>query len=461
MRNACVIVDQNERKKLIVEKAKEEAAKLGATPYYTDDLLEEVTFITEYPVPVICEFDPAYLEIPEEVTVTVMAVHQRYFALHKDGKLINKFITMTNYIGNEFKNIKAGNIRVIKARLDDAVFFFNEDTKKPLIEYVEALKGVTFQKGMGTMFDKTQRLIKLSTLIAQDLQIETSDIERTALLCKADLTTNLVFEFTELQGFIGSDYARVSGENNKVVQGIKEHYFPLNAESETAKGIEGQIVGIADKIDTVCAVFAAGKKPTGSSDPLGVRRAALGVIKTILDANLKINIDKYIKESLKLLPVQKDCATEVNEFFVQRMIILLSDKYNKNILEACSMKNPLTDISDYVERVEIVSNLNSAQLVENANRVTRILKDTKASNVNEKYFVEQIEKTLYNKITEIKENVDYKTYLTELEELNPTVTNFFEEVLVMDKDENIKNNRIALLTLLRKKYEHLTDFSKI
>ncbi len=461
MRNACVIVDQNERKKLIVEKAKEEAAKLGATPYYTDDLLEEVTFITEYPVPVICEFDPAYLEIPEEVTVTVMAVHQRYFALHKDGKLINKFITMTNYIGNEFKNIKAGNIRVIKARLDDAVFFFNEDTKKPLIEYVEALKGVTFQKGMGTMFDKTQRLIKLSTLIAQDLQIETSDIERTALLCKADLTTNLVFEFTELQGFIGSDYARVSGENNKVVQGIKEHYFPLNAESETAKGIEGQIVGIADKIDTVCAVFAAGKKPTGSSDPLGVRRAALGVIKTILDANLKINIDKYIKESLKLLPVQKDCATEVNEFFVQRMIILLSDKYNKNILEACSMKNPLTDISDYVERVEIVSNLNSAQLVENANRVTRILKDTEASNVNEKYFVEQIEKTLYNKITEIKENVDYKTYLTELEELNPTVTNFFEEVLVMDKDENIKNNRIALLTLLRKKYEHLTDFSKI
>lgn len=461
MRNACVIVDHNERKKLIVEKAKEEAAKLGATPYYTDDLLEEVTFITEYPVPVICEFDPAYLEIPEEVTVTVMAVHQRYFALHKDGKLINKFITMTNYIGNEFKNIKAGNIRVIKARLDDAVFFFNEDTKKPLIEYVEALKGVTFQKGMGTMFDKTQRLIKLSTLIAQDLQIETSDIERTALLCKADLTTNLVFEFTELQGFIGSDYARVSGENNKVVQGIKEHYFPLNAESETAKGIEGQIVGIADKIDTVCAVFAAGKKPTGSSDPLGVRRAALGVIKTILDANLKINIDKYIKESLKLLPVQKDCATEVNEFFVQRMIILLSDKYNKNILEACSMKNPLTDISDYVERVEIVSNLNSAQLVENANRVTRILKDTEASNVNEKYFVEQIEKTLYNKITEIKENVDYKTYLTELEELNPTVTNFFEEVLVMDKDENIKNNRIALLTLLRKKYEHLTDFSKI
>lgn len=461
MKKAHVIVDQAERKQIIVEKAKEEAAKLGAVPYYTDDLLEEVTFITEYPVPAVCEFDPVYLDIPEEVTVTVMAVHQRYFALHKDGKLINKFITMTNYIGDEFKNIKAGNVRVIKARLDDAVFFFKEDTKKPLVDYVEALKGVTFQKGMGTMFDKTQRLIKLSNAIAGDLNVPTKDVERTALLCKADLTTNLVFEFTELQGFIGADYARVSKEDDKVVQGIKEHYFPLNAESETAKGIEGQIVGIADKIDTVCAVFAAGKKPTGSSDPLGVRRAALGVIKTILDGELKIDVDKYIKEALKLLPVQRDCADEVNEFFVQRMIIFLADKYNKNILEACSKKNPLKDIADYVQRVQVVSEMHSPQLNENANRVIRILKDSTGENVNEKYFVEPIEKILYNAINNIDENVNYNKYLEELESLNSTVSKFFEDVLVMDKDENVKNNRIALLSLLKGKYEHLTDFSKI
>lgn len=461
MKKAHVIVDQAERKQIIVEKAKEEAAKLGAVPYYTDDLLEEVTFITEYPVPAVCEFDPVYLDIPEEVTVTVMAVHQRYFALHKDGKLINKFITMTNYIGDEFKNIKAGNVRVIKARLDDAVFFFKEDTKKPLVDYVEALKGVTFQKGMGTMFDKTQRLIKLSNAIAEDLNVPTKDVERTALLCKADLTTNLVFEFTELQGFIGADYARVSKEDDKVVQGIKEHYFPLNAESETAKGIEGQIVGIADKIDTVCAVFAAGKKPTGSSDPLGVRRAALGVIKTILDGELKIDVDKYIKEALKLLPVQRDCADEVNEFFVQRMIIFLADKYNKNVLEACSKKNPLKDIADYVQRVQVVSEMNSPQLNENANRVIRILKDSTGENVNEKYFVEPIEKILYNAINNIDESVNYNKYLEELESLNSTVSKFFEDVLVMDKDENVKNNRIALLSLLKGKYEHLTDFSKI
>lgn len=260
MRNCCVIVDQNERRQRIIDRAKEEAAKYGAEPYYTEDLLEEVTYITEYPVPAVCDFSEEYLKLPEELVVTVMAVHQRYFALYKDGKLINKFITMTNYLGDEFENIKAGNVRVIKARLDDAVFFFNEDTKKPLEAYVEDLKGITFQKGMGSMFDKAQRLVSLSKTICAQLGISDSrTIERTALLCKADLTTNLVFEFTELQGYIGADYARVSGEVETVCEGIKEHYFPLNAESETAKGKEGQIVGIADKIDTIAAVLRKAK----------------------------------------------------------------------------------------------------------------------------------------------------------------------------------------------------------
>ncbi len=461
LRKVFVIVDPQERQQLIIKKANEEAQKLGAVPYFTDDLLEEVTFITEYPVPAVCEFDETFLTIPEEVTVTVMASHQRYFALHKDGKLINKFITMTNYIGNEFKNIKEGNLRVIKARLDDAVFFFREDTKKPLVEYVDALKGVTFQKGMGSMYDKTQRLIELSKDISEDLKVDFKDVERTALLCKADLTTHLVFEFTELQGFIGADYAKVSGENDKVVQGIKEHYFPINAESETAKGIEGQIVGIADKIDTVCAVFVSGKKPTGSSDPLGVRRAALGVIKTVLEGNLKIDIDKYIEKALKLLPVQRDCAQEVREFFIQRLVIFLNEKYNKNILEACAKKNPLNDLNDYVLRVEAVKNMNSDALVENANRVLRIIKDINAGAVKEEYFVEPVEKELYNAINSVEQNADYNEYLNTLEGLNSIVTKFFEDVLVMDKDENVKNNRISLLNLLKGKYEHLTDFSSL
>ncbi len=485
MRNCCVIVDQNERRQIIINKAKEEADKLGATPYYTDDLLDEVTFITEYPVPVVCEFDPKYLEIPEEVTVTVMAVHQRYFALHKDGKLINKFITITNYIGDEFANIKAGNVRVIKARLDDAVFFFNEDTKKPLADYVEDLKGITFQKGMGSVYDKTQRIIALSKDIAKSIGINNAQtIERTALLCKADLTTQLVFEFTELQGFIGADYARVSGEDNKVCEGIKEHYFPLNAESETAKGIEGQVVGIADKIDTICAVFAEGKKPTGSSDPLGVRRAALGIIRTVLTNNLNININDLIIKTLLLLPIKtgdgnvlekvKNAAGssinrlsgkvsgEISDFIIQRMIIFLSEKYPKNVLEACaSNKNPLEDIPDYIKRVETVAKLDNQALLESANRVLRILKEDSTKTVDKNLFKDPAEKMLLDQINTIDDNVDYTKYLESLIGINPSVEKFFTDVLVMDKDEKVKENRLALLTLLKRKYEKLTDFSKL
>ena len=484
MRNCCVIVDQNERRQLIIDKAKEEADKLGAVPYYTDDLLEEVTFITEYPVPTVCEFDPKYLEIPEEVTVTVMAVHQRYFALHKDGKLINKFITMTNYIGDEFLNIKAGNVRVIKARLDDAVFFFTEDTKKSLENYVESLKGVTFQKGMGSVYDKTMRLIALSKDIANTLGINSGTIERTALLCKADLTTQLVFEFTELQGFIGADYARVSGENEKVCEGIKEHYFPLNAESETAKHIEGQIVGIVDKMDTVCAVFAEGKKPTGSSDPLGVRRAALGIIRTILDSGLKIDLNDLIIKTLLLLPIKASegnlfekvksfagssadrisgkVLNEVTEFIVQRLIIYLSDKYSKNVLEACASNiNPLFDLADYLKRVEIVSKLDNPQLLENANRVSRILKEYSKQNVDKNLFKEPSENMLLEQIKTVDDNFEYSKYLDALIAINPSVEKFFNDVLVMDKDEKVKENRLALLTMLKKKYFRLTDFSKL
>ncbi len=484
MRNCCVIVDQNERRQLIIDKAKAEAEKLGAVPYYTDDLLEEVTFITEYPVPAVCEFDPKYLDIPEEVTVTVMAVHQRYFALHKDGKLINKFITMTNYIGDEFSNIKAGNVRVIKARLDDAVFFFNEDTKKPLVDYVEDLKGVTFQKGMGSVYDKTQRIITLSKDIAKSIGVDSKNIERTALLCKADLTTQLVFEFTELQGFIGADYARVAGEDKNVCEGIKEHYFPLNAESETAKGVEGQVVGIADKLDTICAVFAEGKKPTGSSDPLGVRRAALGIIRTILDTGLKVNLSDLINKTLLLLPIKtgdgnvidkvKNVAgssvnrlsgkvsDEITEFMVQRLIILLSDKYSKNVLEACaSNKNPLEDLADYVQRVETIKELDNPALLECANRVLRILKEDSNKTVDRNLFKESAEKMLLDQINTVEETTDYNKYLKSLIEINPSVEKFFEDVLVMDKDEKVKENRLALLTLLKKKYQKLTDFSKL
>ena len=480
MRKHNVIVDQEERKQIIIQRAKEEAAKLGAEPYYTDDLLEEVTFITEYPVPAVCEFSTEYLKLPEELVVTVMAVHQRYFALYKDGKLINKFITMTNYLGNNFENIAAGNVRVIKARLDDAVFFFNEDTRKPLVDYVEDIKGITFQKGMGSMYDKAQRLVKLSKLMIGN----NSTVERTALLAKADLATKLVFEFTELQGFIGADYARVSKEPENVCEGIKEHYFPLNADGEIAKTLEGQIVGIADKMDNICAVFAEGKKPTGSSDPLGVRRAALGIIRTILANDLKIDLATLVNEALLLLPISTEgegfvnklkkaagsCVSrvsgkitdEIYDFFIQRLIIFLSEKYPKNVLEACAAnKNPLVDLTDYIKRVEVVAKLNSPALLESANRVLRMLKEDSNKQVNKSLFKESAEGMLLSQIETVSENLSYDAYLKQLEEINPSVEKFFNDVLVMDKDENVKENRLALLTLLKSKYAYLADFSKL
>lgn len=480
MRKHNVIVDQEERKQIIIQRAKEEAAKLGAEPYYTDDLLEEVTFITEYPVPAVCEFSTEYLKLPEELVVTVMAVHQRYFALYKDGKLINKFITMTNYLGNNFENIAAGNVRVIKARLDDAVFFFNEDTRKPLVDYVEDIKGITFQKGMGSMYDKAQRLVKLSKLMIGN----NSTVERTALLAKADLATKLVFEFTELQGFIGADYARVSKEPENVCEGIKEHYFPLNADGEIAKTLEGQIVGIADKMDNICAVFAEGKKPTGSSDPLGVRRAALGIIRTILANDLKIDLATLVNEALLLLPISTEgegfvnklkkaagsCVSrvsgkitdEIYDFFIQRLIIFLSEKYPKNVLEACAAnKNPLVDLTDYIKRVEVVAKLNSPALLESANRVLRMLKEDSNKQVNKSLFKEPAEGMLLSQIETVSENLSYDAYLKQLEEINPSVEKFFNDVLVMDKDENVKENRLALLTLLKSKYAYLADFSKL
>ena len=462
LRKAYVIVDQNERQAKIVELAKSESEKIGATTRISDDLLEEVTYICEWPVAVVCSFDEEFLTIPDEVTITVMESHQRYFALFKDGKLTNKFITIANYIGDDFSNIQAGNLRVIKARLDDAVFFVKNDTKKPLEGYVENLKGMTFQKGMGSVYDKTQRIIKLSKLIASSVGVENLDnIIRTAYLCKADLATNLVFEFTELQGYIGSDYAKLNGEPQGVVEGIKEHYFPLNADSELAKSVEGQVVGIADKIDTICAVFASGKKPTGSSDPLGVRRAALGIIKTIIENKLNINISDLIKSALELLPVQAECQNDIEEFFVQRLIILLGDEYKKDVLESCLNNSPLSNLSDYMVRVNVISQLDNPMIVENANRVIRILKDTSFDSVDEALFADDAEKKLYEGMKEIKFSNDYSDYLKQLIGLNALIDNFFEKVLVMDKDEKIKNNRIGLLTELKKDYEKIADFSKL
>lgn len=465
LKNANVVVNQDERKTLIIDLAKKKADELGAAAHYDDDLLDEVTYLCEWPVPVVCDFDEKYLSIPEKVSVTVMASHQRYFALYKNGKLFNKFITITNFLGDDFENIKAGNERVVTARLEDAIFFVKEDTKKPLESYLENLKGITFQKGLGSVYDKTLRNIELSKEIAKSLNISnTKNIERTALLCKADLATNLVFEFTELQGFIGADYARISGEDEKVCKGIKEHYYPLNAESELAESVEGQVVGIADKLDTICAVFVGGKIPTGSSDPLGVRRAALGIIKTIINKNFNLDLSELIKKSVQLIAKETDIS-KIEEFFVQRLVIFLSDTNRKDVLEACSKsKNPLVDLCDFVKRVEFLSRLiekpEFLAINESANRIVRILNGVAAGSVNPALFVHDSEKKLFESISKTK-NDSYEGLLVGLIQANPSIEKFFEDVLVMDKDEKIKQNRLAMLAMLKDKYDLIADFSAL
>lgn len=459
-----VIVSQKERQAKIIELCQKEADKIGATINFDNTaLLEEVTNIVEYPVPVICEFDEKYLNVPDVVTVTIMETHQRYFPLYKDGKLLNKFITVTNYLGDNFDNVRNGNLRVVRARLEDGIFFYEEDTKTKLADKLDLLKGVTFQKGMGSMLEKTNRVVELSKYLQDEIGIKSETINRTALLCKADLVTKLVFEFTELQGYIGADYALKSGEDVKVSEGIKEHYFPLSANAELAEGIEGQIVGIADKIDTICAVFAGGKKPTGSSDPLGVRRATFGILATIEAKKLDINLENLIKKSISLLPVQienpEQLKNSVLEFFKER----LYQKYKTQNIEEDVLQAVLNTSWSLIELKNFEEKLNAAltlkdekyqNFVEQAKRVYNILKDY-SSDVKPDMakFVVPEEKNLYDSI------ISSSATILSLSSMTSTISAFFDKVLVME--EGYKENRLALLSMLKLKLDEICNFSKI
>ena len=482
LRKGNVVVNQEERKNLIIELAKKCAQENNLEIKFDnmEELLEEVTFINEWPVPVLCDFSEKYLQVPSIVTTTVMTQHQRYFPLwDKSGKLSNHFITMANYVGSEFENIKAGNQRVICARLEDGVFFYQEDTKIKLIDKLDNLKGMTFQKGLGSLYDKTQRLVDLSSKIADTLNISSKDdILRTAKLSKCDLSTKLVFEFTELQGFIGESYALVDGEKERIARGICEHYYPLGANGELASSIEGQIVSIADKIDTICALFLSTqgnnkkKRPTGSNDPLGARRAAIGILRTVIENNLNINLEELIKYSINVLSkefsieIEETLFDELKEFFVQRLVFMYEKEFSTNVMSAIFDFSPLADLAGFIKRANILmkhqNDAEFALIKENATRVSRILKDDNFNQVNNKLFVLEEENALYSAILahSEKEN-DLENYIQSLKILIQPTVSFFDKVLVMDKDEKIKNNRIALLNKLKEKFSIVCDFEKL
>jgi len=406
-----------------------------------------------------------------------MASHQRYFPVFAtDGNdLLNHFITMTNYIGDNLENITRGNERVIRARLDDAIFFYTEDTKRSLESRVEDLKGVTFQKGLGTMHDKMNRIREIALIISKNLGHDkdiADKIARTAYLCKADLVTNLVREFTELQGIIGGDYAHHDNEPELVSRGISEHYMPVSAEGELASSITGQVTGIADKIDTICGVFALGKSPTGSADPLGLRRAALGTISTILKSELNINLSGIIENTVSAQPVKiadKDkLISDIKEFIIQRFRIYLNDINRYDVVEAVlNTKDPLADLKDVTKRIKTISNLviidNYNLFHEAANRVHRIIKSEIYNPVvNPDKFVHDSETNLWNCVNSINEKeISYQELVNKLDKCIPAIEKFFEDVLVMDPDMDVRQNRLALLGQLRDKFLTLADFSKI
>ncbi len=472
-----VIADPDKRQEEIKNQAEKAALAKNGSVAIDKELLKEVNYMVEWPVAAVGCFDEKYLQIPDDVIITVMAAHQRYFPVYDSAQknLLNYFITTTNYVGDQFENINKGNERVITARLDDAIFFYNEDKKTSLESKSEDLKGITFQKGLGTIYDKSKRIEELSGFIANELSLDkdtAESVKRTAKLCKNDLVTGLVFEFTELQGSIGAEYAKLDNENDLVCTGIKEHYYPLSADGEPADSLTGQIVGIADKIDTICGVFALGKSPTGSADPLGLRRAALGIITTILKKDICFNLSALIEKSLSIIPLNiedKDkLKNSIREFIIQRLRIYLTDSYKYDLADAILETNdPLLNLKDDLERLIILNNLvkkeNYNLFHESANRVHRIIKSEKYSlEVSKDLFAQDIEGQLWDAVTKIDtRSVTYNELVKKLEDLIPSIQKFFDDVLVMDPDEKIKNNRLALLGNLKIKFSKLADFSKI
>jgi glycyl-tRNA synthetase beta chain len=479
LEKAQVYADVDKRKQIIEDLIKKAADSKGGVPVIPEELLDEVTNLVEFPTPVIGTFDEKYLEITSDVIVCVLAHHQRYFPLYnKEGKLLNYFITIANHDESNLDNIRKGNEKVVKPRLDDAIFFYREDTKKKLEDRLEELKGVTFQKGLGSVYDKVLRIRGIAGFIATELGFEPPMLAKTlraAQLCKADLVTNLVREFTELQGIIGGDYAKVDGEDELVSLGVREHYFPTTADGELASSITGQIVSISDKIDTICGVFALGKAPTGSADPLGLRRAALGIINTVLNKNININLSKLIEKAVSVQPVKIEDRDKligsIKEFVVQRLRIMLNEKYKHDVVEAAiSAKEPLNNVIDLTERVKVISELvkkdSYKAFHESANRIIRIIKEQSSDkNINSELFKEEAESELWNFVsqmnTELNTEAKYDKIIEELELCIPKIEKFFDKVLVMDKDEQIKQNRINLLSILKEKFLLIGDFSKI
>ncbi|QEZ68575.1 glycine--tRNA ligase subunit beta [Paraclostridium bifermentans] len=473
-----VILNQDERKELIKKQCDDVAKSLGGEIEFDEELLEEVTHLVEYPTAFYGEFDEDYAKLPKEVVITPMKQHQRYFPVLKDGKLLPNFIAVRNGDSHRIDNVKKGNEKVLEARLADALFFYKEDTKKSLESYIEKLKTVVFQAKLGTVYDKSLRIEKLANDILEKLN-ETDikeDTLRAAKLCKADLVTGMVFEFTELQGVMGREYAKVSGENENVAEAIFEHYLPRFAGDILPATKSGIVLSIADKLDSIAGFFAIGIQPTGSQDPYALRRQALGIINILMDNNLDISLRELVSLTLdnySFIEFDKDeVLNQIMEFFKDRIKNLFRDLgIRYDVIDAILSSN-IDDIADMYARAKALNSwIDKGELVEMLtafNRVATLAEKAETNEVNINLMREEAEFNLYQQFQEISSNVEHllanKEYTKALDafaSLRPAIDNMFDSVMIMDKDEAIKNNRLAILKQIYDIMLNICDLSKI
>ena len=460
-----VMVDQDARRELISKQLHDMAASKNASIVWDDDLLEEINYLVEWPTALCGGFEESYLALPDAAIITPMKDHQRYFPLvGQDGKLLPMFLTVRNGSDHSIEVVQAGNERVLRARLDDAKFFFNEDRKKPLIDRQDGLTKIVFQEGLGNLADKTERLLKLGRVFGEECGLHEDAavvLERATELAKTDLTTGMVTEFTELQGVMGKEYALLDGESPEVAEAIFEQYLPRFAGDVLPQTEAGKVLSIIDKVDNIVATFSRGLIPTGSQDPYALRRQTIGILNILLGSEWNISLRPIFKASMELLNVaadkQEELLSQVEEFFTLRLKnIFLDREVPHHVIDLLLSNNELSvaDAEGLVNALLANRIDENVELVQAYTRMYNLVKDVEYTGVNSDLLKEDAEKALFEAASKASEASlaaweagDYASVVAVPATLVPAINKFFEDVMVMDKDEAIKANRLQLVRL--------------
>ena len=460
-----VMVDQDARRELISKQLHDIAASKNASIVWDDDLLEEINYLVEWPTALCGGFEESYLALPDAAIITPMKDHQRYFPLvDQDGKLLPMFLTVRNGSDHSIEVVQAGNERVLRARLDDAKFFFNEDRKKPLIDRQDGLTKIVFQEGLGNLADKTERLLKLGRVFGEECGLHEDAavvLERATELAKTDLTTGMVTEFTELQGVMGKEYALLDGESPEVAEAIFEQYLPRFAGDVLPQTEAGKVLSIIDKVDNIVATFSRGLIPTGSQDPYALRRQTIGILNILLGSEWNISLRPIFKASMELLNVpaekQDELLNQVEEFFTLRLKnIFLDREVPHHVIDLLLSNNELSvaDAEGLVNALLANRIDENIELVQAYTRMYNLVKDVEYTGVNSDLLKEDAEKALFEAASKASEASlaaweanDYAAVVAVPATLVPAINKFFEDVMVMDKDEAIKANRLQLVRL--------------